>query len=275
MSNPTPVAIAGAGDSSGSPLSDEQRTAFWASIVAHQETAHRVALRRVPKASARDVVHSAALRFLASFERARKPALYPATDQDFRRRFLAVVRNHATDCVRQAESEQRPVHSHWSDEPEPVVGGRKIADRELDQVFSRNDKGDYDAPAPVPPRAVDDPSRLGCILTELLAALTPMQAEVITQTFVKGRKRAVVARNLGISVNTYDNHKQAGFRTLRAEAARAAAVNTDVDRSAWYDRIEDLIDLYEEERARRLSMSESDADPSKGDGDASTGSRVA
>jgi DNA-directed RNA polymerase specialized sigma24 family protein len=275
MSNSIPVATAGAGDSSESPLSDEQRDAFWASIVAHQETAHRVALRRVPKASARDVVHSAALRFLHSFERTKKPAIYPATDQDFRRRFLAVVRNHATDCVRDAESDERPVHSHWSDQPEPIVGGRKMADRELDQVFSRNDKGDYDAPAPVTPRPIDDPGYLGCILAELLGALTPMQAAVITQTFVKRRKRAVVARNLGISVNTYDNHKQAAFRTLRAEAARAAAANTDVDRSAWYDRIEDLLDRYESAHTRRLSASARDTAAPKGDSDASSGSRVA
>jgi RNA polymerase sigma factor (sigma-70 family) len=253
MSNSTDVAPAGEGDSPTPALSDEQLAAFWAGIVSNQDAARRMARRFVSRHSADDVVNSAAILFVESLQRPRKPAQFPETDQDFRRRFLAIVRNHAIDCVRPGDHGDRPVHAHWGDEPEPVVGGRKVADRELDQVFSRNDDGKYDAPAPVELRDKDRADELDQMLRCHLPTLPRMQRQVVEETFFQGRKRAEVAQRLGISVNTYDNHLQAGFRALRHLLSKDADVFTEVDRSVWYDLIEELRERYEASRVRRVS----------------------
>jgi RNA polymerase sigma factor (sigma-70 family) len=253
MSNSDDVAAAGEGDSPASALSDEQLAAFWAGIVSNQDAARRMARRFVSRHSADDVVNSAAILFVESLQRPRKPAQFPETDHDFRRRFLAIVRNHAIDCVRPGDHGDRPVHAHWGDEPEPVVGGRKVADRELDQVFSRNDDGKYDAPAPVELRDKDRADELDQLLRCHLPTLPRMQRQVVEETFFQGRKRAEVAQRLGISVNTYDNHLQAGFRALRHLLSKDADVFTEVDRSVWYDLIEELRERYEASRVRRVS----------------------
>jgi RNA polymerase sigma factor (sigma-70 family) len=253
MSNSAEVATAGEGDSPESLLTDEQRTAFWAGIVSNRDPALRMARRFVSRHTAEDVVDTAAILFIESLQRPRKPARFPKTDQDFRRRYLAIVRNHAIDCVRNCESGDRPVHSHWGEEPEPVVGGRKVADRALDQVFSRIDDGEYDAPAPPRMREKDRPDELNQMLRCHLSALPRMQRQVVDETFLGGKKRADIARRLGISVNTYDNHLQAGFRALRHLLSQDADIFTDVDRSVWYDLIEELRERYEGSRARRVS----------------------
>ena len=49
----------------------------------------------------------------------------------------------------------RQAREQWAKAPEPSVGGRKVADRELDRVFARNDDGEYDAPARAELRAKD------------------------------------------------------------------------------------------------------------------------
>lgn len=253
MSNFDDVAAAGEGDSPASALSDDQLAAFWAGVLSNQDAARRMARRFVSRNSADDVVNTAAILFVESLQRPRKPARFPETDQDFRRRFLAIVRNHAIDCVRHSDGADRPVHAHWGDEPEPVVGGRKVADRELDQVFSRNDDGKYDAPAPVELRDKDRADELDQMLRCHLPTLPRMQRQVIEETFFEGRKRAEVAQRLGISVNTYDNHLQAGFRALRHLLSKDADVFTEVDRSVWYDLIEELRERYEASRVRRVS----------------------
>jgi RNA polymerase sigma factor (sigma-70 family) len=252
MSNSDDVANAGEGDSPTAALSDDRLAAFWAGIVSNQEAARRMALRFVPRHSADDVVNTAAILFVESLQRPRKPAPFPETDQDFRRRFLAIVRNHAIDCVRHGDGGDRPVHAHWGDEPEPVVGGRNVADRELDQVFSRNDDGKYDAPAPVELRDKDRADELEQILRCHLTSLPRMQRKVIEESFFDGRKRAEIARRLGISVKTYDNHLQAGFAALRHLLSKDADVFTEVDRSVWYDLIEELRERYEASRVRRV-----------------------
>ena len=155
MSNSSEVATAGEEQLPSAPLSDAQLSGFWDGIVANLDAARRMAARFVSRESAEDVAHSALVLFKESLEDPKKPAPFPATADQFRRRFLAIVRNHAIDCVRPSVVAERPVHSHWAEAPEPVVGGRKIADRELDRVFARNDEGEYDAPAPTERRAKD------------------------------------------------------------------------------------------------------------------------
>jgi RNA polymerase sigma factor (sigma-70 family) len=271
MSNPSDVASAGEGDSPTSALSDERLAAFWAGIVANQDAARRMASRFVPRHSADDILNTGAILFLESLQRARKPVPFPKTDHDFRRQFLAIVRNHAIDCIRGNDHGDRPVHSHWGDEPEPVVGGRKVADRGLDQIFLRNDDGKYDAPAPVELRDKDRVDELEQILTCHLATMPRVQRQVVFETFFEGRKRAEVARRLGISVHTYDNHLQEGFRTLRHSLSKDADVFTEVDRSLWYDQIEDLRERYEASRVRRVSRRP--RDPSKAEGERSNSER--
>ena len=98
-----------------------------------------------------------------------------------------------------------------------------------------------------------------------LADLPRMQREVISETFFQGRKRAEVAKRLGISVNTYDNHLQAAFRALRHLVSKDADLFTEADRSVWYDAIEGLRERYEASRIRRVSTQTRDRSNLKGD----------
>jgi RNA polymerase sigma factor (sigma-70 family) len=273
MSNSAEVATAGEGDSTPSPLSDDQLAAFWSSILSHQEHARATARRLVSRQTVDDVVNTAALLFLESFQRRRKPAKYPQTDQAFGRQYLAIVRNHAIDCIRDSASAKRPVHSHWGKETEPIVGGRKIANRALDRVFARNDAGDYDAPAPALARDKDDLDTLDQILRHHLATLPRMQRQVLTETFLEKRKRAEVARRLGISVHTYDNHLQAGFSALRRLLSQDADTYTEVDRTVWYDLVEELRELYDASRVRRVPRKTRDLSAPAGDRSSSASDR--
>ena len=82
-----------------------------------------------------------------------------------------------------------------------------------------------------------------------------MQRQIILETTFEGRKRAEVARRLGISVNTDDNHLQAAFRSLRDSMAQVVDISTHLDRPLWYDRVEEIRDRYEATRLRRASGS--------------------
>jgi RNA polymerase sigma factor (sigma-70 family) len=265
MSSSAEVATAGEGSSLPPSLSEAQLSVFWEGIVANGDDARRMAVRFVGRQSVDDVVNTAAILFAESLQRPKKPRAFPATDDDFRRQFLVIVRNHAIDCVRDSNAAERPVHSHWAEEPEPVVGGRKVADRALDRVFARNGDGKYDAPAPAERRAKDDAGELDQILRCHLPDLSRMQREIIVETFFEKRKRAEVARRLGISVKTYDNHLQAAFRSLRQLLAKDADEFTNVDRSVWYDLIEALRERYEAARLRMPSGKRGNGSTTDGD----------
>ena len=256
MSNSAEVATAGEGKSSS--LSDAELSAFWDGIVANGDAARAMAAQFVSRHSVDDVVHTAAINFLESLE-PRKKRRFPKTNDEFRRRFLVAVRNHAIDCVRgvRVSKNKRPnplVHSHWGVVTEPVVGGSKTGDRRLDRVFARNDDGKYDAPAPTELRAQDTIDQLDYLLRSCVDDLPPMQQKVIQQTFFEKRKRAEVARRLGKSESTYDNHLQAAFRSLRDQLEQVVELFTDIDRSLWYDFIEDLCERYEASVLRRASV---------------------
>jgi DNA-directed RNA polymerase specialized sigma24 family protein len=251
MSNSAEVATAGEGKSPSSSLSEAQLSAFWAGIISNFDAARRMAAQFVSRQNVDDVVHSAAVFFVESLR--KKPVRFPKTDKDFRYQFLAIVHNHAINCVSETNGPEHPIQSHWAKEPEPVVSGRRVADRELGQVFTRNNSGKYDAPAPAAPPAKDDVDQLDQILRRHLADLPRMQRQVIHQTFFEGRKRAEVARRLRISVHTYDNHLQAAFRSLRLLLTQEADVCNEADRSHWYDLIEELHERREVARLRRGS----------------------
>jgi RNA polymerase sigma factor (sigma-70 family) len=253
MRNSRESAAAGAGEPPKSSLTDAQVDAFWKSVLKHQDAARSMAGRYLSKQNAEDAVTTAAILFLEDLQRSRKPARYPKTDGDFRRQFLAIVRNHSIDCVRPAKKEKRPDHAFWGLETEPFVGGRKVADKPLDRIFARNDTGDYDAPAVPETRDQDTTDMLDQILRCHLAELPRMQREVIKQTFLEKRKRAEVAARLGIRVKTYDSHLQAAYATLRHLLAKDADTFTAVNRTVWYDLIEELRERYEESHVRRLS----------------------
>jgi len=253
MSNSAEVATAGEGNSPSTSLTEAQLSAFWDGIVSNLAAARRMAAQFVRRQSVDDVVNSAALRFLDSLQNPEKPAPIPATEEHFRGEFLAIVRNYAIDCIRDRRVAKRPIHSHWAKAPEPAVRGSNVADRELDRVFARNDNNEYDAPAPIERREKDDLDELNRILRAHLADLSPTQREIIDETFFMKRKRAVVAARRGISPSTYDNHLQAAFRALRESMTDVVDVSTDVDRSVWYDRIEELRERHAVKRLRRVS----------------------
>jgi RNA polymerase sigma factor (sigma-70 family) len=256
MSNSAEVATAGAGDSTSSSLTEAQLSAFWAGIVANLDAARSMAAQFVSRQSVDDVVNTAAILFIEWLERPEKLTPFPKTDDDFRREFLFILRNHAIDCVRGVRVSKKPeplIHSHWGVAKELVVGGRNVADRELDQVFARNDEAKYDAPAPAERRTEADIRELDRILRAHLLDLPPMQREVTHQTFFDGRKRAEVAARLGISVKTYDCHREAAFCSLRHLLTQDALAFTNIDRSPWYDLIEELRERYDATRLRRAA----------------------
>jgi len=250
MSNSAEVAIAG--DEKSPSLTEAQLSAFWAGILSHTDAARRMAGLFVSRENVDDIVHTAAIHFVESLEPPKK-ARFPKTDDEFRRRFLVIVRNHAINCIHDSDASEHPIHTHWGVESEPIVGGHKLADRELDRVFARNADGKYDAPASAELRAQDTTDQLDYLLRSCLDDLPPMQQKVINETFFEKRKRAEVARRLGISVSTYDNHLQAAFRSLRDQLANVVELFTDVDRSQWYDFIEVLFERYEASVLRRVS----------------------
>ena len=270
MSNSAEVAIAGASTSTAPSLSEAQVSAFWAGIVANIDAARRMARQFVSRQNVEDVVNSAAVLFIESFERPNKPAPFPATDDEFRGRFLAIVRNHAIDCVRDSDGLESP-HFNWGIVREPVVGGRKVADRELDRVFARNDQGKYDAPAPTQRRDKDDLDALHQILQNHLEDLSQMQYEIIVETFFEKRKRAEIAARHGISVSTYDNHLQAAFRSLRGSLKGVVDIARGMDISPWYDLVDELLERHV--AAQRHRVSRKKGERSNCEGERSTATR--
>jgi Zn-finger nucleic acid-binding protein len=133
-------------------------------------------------------------------------------------------------------------------DPEPDIRGRHLADRELDSVFARNDEGKYDAPAAKSRREQDDVEQLRHILERHLDKLSQARREILVESFFGEGKRADIAARRGITVSTYDNHRQAAFKALRESLAADVEASTGIDRSIWYDRVEELI----ERRAARL-----------------------
>ena len=253
MSNFPEVAPAGEGHALTSSLSEEQLSTFWAGVVANLDAAQRTARKFVSRQNVEDVAHSAAILYLESFQRPVNPAAFPATDAEFRGEFLRIVRNHAIDCVRDTKIGERPIHAHWGDAPEPVVGGRNCADRELDRVFARNDHGEYDAPAPTERHPKEDLDELHHILRAHLEDLSPMQEAVIVEMYLEERERREVAERHGIQVTTCDNHKQAAFRALRASFKGVVDFASGIDLPPWYDVIEDLCERYAVRQLHRAS----------------------
>ena len=88
-----------------------------------------------------------------------------------------------------------------------------------------------------------------------------------------GGKRAEVGPRLGIRVNTCDNHLQAAFYLLRHRLTEDADEFTDVDRSLWYDLIEELRGRYAAARLRRASGKTGDRSNFEGDRSTSEGDR--
>ena len=78
--------------------------------------------------------------------------------------------------------------------------------------------------------------------------LSQTQREILVESFFKEEKRADIAARRGITESTYDNHRQAAFKALRESLAVDVEVSTGIDRSTWYDLVEELI----ERRAARL-----------------------
>jgi RNA polymerase sigma factor (sigma-70 family) len=206
-----------------------------------------VAKKIVSRQNVDDVVHAGALRFVESLQ-GPEPSPLPATDGQLRALFLDIVRRYAIDCVRDSKRPPLPIHSHWGVVWEPVVSGHNVADRELDSVFARNDQGEYDAPTAAARRDQDDVDQLHQLLELHLDDLSQAQREILVESFFEEEKRADIAARRGITESTYDNHRQAAFKALRDSLAADVEASTGIDRSIWYDHVEELI----ERRAARL-----------------------
>jgi DNA-directed RNA polymerase specialized sigma24 family protein len=252
MSNQPDVATAGSESIPASVLTEAQIADFWTGIIANGDAARRMAAHFVPKDDADDVVHTSGIRFLESLQRPIEPRPFPKSEEEFRRRFLRIVRNHALDCVREPEAPERAPLFNWGVFTEPTVGGRRTPDRPLDHVFARNDTGRYDAAREDEMRPQDNIDTLSQILRKAVSRLTRMQEAVVTETFFEGRKRAEVARRLGISVKTYDNTLQAAFLNAGESLQDMSEIRGAPERSVWYDRIDKMFSRREAKRRKRM-----------------------
>jgi RNA polymerase sigma factor (sigma-70 family) len=253
ISNSDEGATPGEAQSTSGSLSEAQLATFWSGIVANLEAARGMAVRFVSKQSVDDVVNTAALKFVENAQRSKKPEPFPATADRFRRKFLTMVRNHALDCVRESKRPEPTIHFHWGIDPEPVVGGRNVADRELNTVFARNDHGKYDAPAPTVQCAEDDPNALYYILRNHMEDLSPTQREIFIETYFEEQPREEIAARRGISLNTYDNHRKAACSKLCASIMGVVDLATHIDLPDWYVRIGKMIKRHAAKQQRRAS----------------------
>jgi len=187
-----------------------------------------------------DVVHTAAVLFVEDAKRSTNPEPFPANEDRFRRTFLKMVWNHAIDCIRDSKRPACPVHSHWGIDPEPFVGGHNLANRGLDTVFARNDRGKYDALAPTVRRAKDDFDGLHDILGDHLEEMSQTQREVIDDEFLEGRTGAKIAARRGIRMNSCDTQRRAAFLTRRDSMTTVADLSTVIDLPNGYGRIEEM-----------------------------------
>jgi RNA polymerase sigma factor (sigma-70 family) len=251
ISNSDEVASAGEGKSPSPSLSDAQLSAFWDGIIRYGDDARRMAAQLVSRQNVDDVVHTAAVLFIEWLQ--KKPTRFPKNDDDFRYKFLHIAHNHAINCVSGSKGPEHPIHSRWGVVPEPALRGHKVGDRELGEVFARNNNGKYDVPAPVELPVEDAADHLHQILHRHLAQLPPRQRQVIHETFFLKRERQEIARRLGISVCTYDNHLQAAYRSFRKKLTQDAEESTDDDRSHSYDVIAMLNERRKVSRLHRDS----------------------
>jgi RNA polymerase sigma factor (sigma-70 family) len=242
MRNTREVATAESGNPTTSVLTDDQLSTFWNWVVDNDKPAWNMAAHFVRKRDARDVVHTAAISFIESLQRPVSPRAFPKSEEEFRRRFLVIVRNHAIDCVRDADASERGKRFHEGVDAEPRVGGRNTPDRALDRVFARNDTRKYDAPAGAWAPDQHEVDELEEILTRALAGISQMQRNVLVETYLKGQKRAQVAARFDIRVKTYDSTLQAAFDRLRFDLDDMSFDAGELDRSAWWDRIDQLHD---------------------------------
>ncbi|MFL5612480.1 MAG: RNA polymerase sigma factor [Gemmatimonadaceae bacterium] len=277
-SNSDAGATPGEAQSTSGSLSEAQLATFWSGIVANLDAARRMAARYVSKQSVDDVVNTAALKFVENAQHSKEPEPFPATPDRFRRKFLTMVRNHALKCIGNSKRPACPLHFHSDIDPEPVVGGRNVADRELDTVFARNDHGKYDAHAPTVQRATDDLNGLCYIIHSHMEDLSQTQREIIDEAYSKELPRDEIVARRGISPNTYDNHKKAAFRKLRDSMTAVAASTTDIDLRDWYDLIEEMSKRHAAKQQRRASRkkekrSSAGGDRSKVEDDASNSRR--
>lgn len=279
MSDSDEVATGGTGGVPSRPLTAAQLAVFWDRVLTNYDAARRMAARYVSRRNVDDIVHTAANLFIEYLEKPENQERFPHTDGDFRGQYLTIVGNHAKNCVG-GGSHKRPVHSHWAEEQGPTARGRKVADRELGEVFARDDDGRCDASAPQEPSAEDADEELRKILWDHIFELTPMQAAIIVEAFVLGRERAEIAQSQNISIRTYDAHRRAALHQLRLTLVDDAESRTGFDRSEWYDRIEEMSESEIIERLRRAcakrrkgSTVEGDAATVEGDGSTVSGAR--
>ena len=263
-SNSDEIATAGEAQSTAGSLSDAQLATFWGGIVANLDAARRMAARFVSSQSVEDVVNTAAVLFVENAQQSKKPEPFPAAKDRFRRKFLRMVRNHALDCVRDGKRPARPIHFHWGIDPEPVVRGHNVANRELDTVFARNDHGKYDAPSPTVRRAKDDLDQLHYILRSHMEDLSQTQREIIEETYFQEEARNKIAARRGISMNTYDNHRKAACRKLRESMTAVVDSFTDIDLPDWYDRIEEMSKRHAATQQRRALCKKEKRSSSRG-----------
>src|SRR5690348_7854010 len=181
---------------------------------------------------------------IESLQRLKKPAPFAKTEDE-----VSISPSSGTTPSTASATTtvpNAPRRSCWGAVREPVVGGEKSPTARS----TRSSRGTTVASTtrPRPRRDQDDVDLLHQILE--LHRDDPSQAPhaiLAASSFEEG-KRADIAARRGITDSTDDNHRQAAFKALRDSLAADVEVSTAIDRSIWYDHVEELI----ERQAARL-----------------------
>lgn len=214
-------------------LSDEQSAAIGRMYRRHVEAARSAAFAIVKDQQlAEELAQTGIARLIDSVTRILHPVPFPADDDAFRARWIVIVENLATDCVRTVEPQgERPAHAFWGDPEHLLPSGRKVPERPLTSDVGpdcqlRNRAEDDDAPRQPErssrglhyyPRhdAVLMHDRLQSLLWWEIGNLPRMQAEVLRLAWAEGLSRSQIAETLRISVETVGTHTKRAYAALR------------------------------------------------------------
>jgi len=243
-------------------LSDDQRKAFWACVVANDRDAMLAASRRVGWQDARDVFHSAVIIVLERYD--RRPEGYPASPGELRSILLTAVDRYGRDCRGRGKRVVLPTRTHWGEEMPVPPGGRRRPDRPLETVFGiMTVEVERGVPDPREMTAWDTVYALGAILGSAMSDLSRLRRKVLTLTHLDDLKRPVVARILDLQLPAYDKNLQAAYRQVRTTLRKMIDSNEIPRESRWRDMIEMLearhaaaVQRRAEDRARRKTGGE-------------------
>jgi len=247
------------------PLTDEQYTTFWTWYKTSLKAGRKFARKYVEKGDGWDVVDDAVVAMLDEMTREIAPRPFPKTEGQFCGRFFTKVRDRAVDYRRGCAPAEHPVRTRWG-KAERRLPARFSPDRPLWKIFDS-----LDAEAIAVANEEPEPCafvvhhelplglrryphlnwnafnlELVTFLNNCVYARLPIgQGKVIGETYFTvsdepktPRSRKEIAKKLGISVKTYDEHHRRAIEKLRPMVAGWSRSFDPYDENPWPGIIE-------------------------------------